>query len=720
MKLCALVVVLASARASKIASGNGKQVSTQIQNPSDWLGVLQEDDAIPIDAIEAEVLALARAAKTKGAREADIQTFAKQLNNTIQNEMFGELRNRSRRDEQKLASGVEAVAACADFIWGAKVKKTLSEQEVEFDAKKDSHIKCRLAEQKLQQKVNTLKAQKDVRYTTFRTVCGAVDNKKNTQSKPLWQSQCQPNPLKTSSQQNPNVVWIESQAKYFKNQVDQWNAELEACEQAKEHLSTATKLYMDALNNKTSKKQKCDAFQTGSMDTQCSLRKSQRSSNTAYENCYEPALNTFEADTYQVKLNVRKRKLEWRTLERISCLILALVQSTVDLDAQINFCIRQLYDGHQMNLIYPTPPPKSVLVEVIIDPCTALTHRKLWAPSSIDKQFMIPCSACKLPPTVKPTPAPTPPPPPPKFRCGMKANQNVVHVKYGGFPQKISSGTGNALWNTPVIMQEWNETDELEVLVANAAYAPQLEMYCEYITGTFSSDQNKKKGIGRWNFCSSCEEGRPVLAAYGKTHDEVLTARLEWPRKFKKFDFPSQPSSKPWGDPGFARFVASPYCNVDCLMKADDEIVLLMYNGRYVPLKSPRENNANKIDAGQQSTRTYLGWNTLRKFCFKFEKDAKLIVEVRNIGGPAGLVLKCTSKITAWNQYTTNQYRTYTMTYKAGVTSQWLNYDVTKSGYPKQTNVNQESSRIGNLKMWWPRINDATYKFVTFSFAGNS
>jgi hypothetical protein len=481
------------------------------------------------------------------------------------------------------------------------------------------------------------------------------------------------------------------------------------------------------MKKKAVQKAQCDALQTGSMDTQCNLRKNQRSANTAYESCYQPALNTFEADKYQVKLNVRKRKLEWRTLERISCLILALVETTGSLDAKINFCIRQLYDGHQMNIKYPKPPAKRMLLREIVDPCTIFgVQNRFWVPPkgtfylpSKYKTLYMTCTLCKLPPTVKPTPAPTPPPPPPKFSCAMDARQSVVNVKYGGFPKKFTSGQTNALWKAPLTFQEWNETDELEVLVSNAAYAPQLRMYCRYTTGKLANVRSRRKNKGRWNFCSYCVD-RPVLAAYGKTHDAALTARLEWPRKYKRFDFPSQPSSKPWGDPGFGRFVARPYCNVDCLMKADDELVLLMYHGSYVPLKSPRENNYGEVRSGRISTRVWNKHNQLKSFCFKFEKKAKLIVEVRNHMGPGGIVLKCKSKVTAWNYYTTDQYKTYTMTYKRDVTSQWENYDVTKSGFPRQTNKNQGSTRIDGLKMWWPRINDRTHKFVTFSFAGNS
>lgn len=74
-------------------------------------------------AIEAKVLALARAAKSKGVREGNIQTFAKQLNNAIQNEMFGQLRNRLRKDEAKLIAGIEAIEKCKFLLRGEKVKK---------------------------------------------------------------------------------------------------------------------------------------------------------------------------------------------------------------------------------------------------------------------------------------------------------------------------------------------------------------------------------------------------------------------------------------------------------------------------------------------------------------------------------------------------------------------------------------------------------------------
>lgn len=154
--------------------------------------------------------------------------------------------------------------------------------------------------------------------------------------------------------QKPNVVWIESQALYFQTEVAEWEAEQLACQVAKEHLATAKQKMDEAIRVKyAKKKQSCDDLQMGSMDTECTLLRTQRASNTAYESCYQPALNTYESDKYQVKLNVRKRKLEWRTLERISCLILALVQNSGRLDAKINFCIRQLYDSHQMNLKYP-------------------------------------------------------------------------------------------------------------------------------------------------------------------------------------------------------------------------------------------------------------------------------------------------------------------------------------------------------------------------------
>lgn len=102
--------------------------------------------------------------------------------------------------------------------------------------------------------MNDRRKEKNARWRTHKTVCGAVDRKKRTSSRPLHRFQCQPNPLKSISRQNPNVVWIEGQAKYYRKEVAKWQRELKACELAKTNLAKAKTALKEAIKKKAAKK----------------------------------------------------------------------------------------------------------------------------------------------------------------------------------------------------------------------------------------------------------------------------------------------------------------------------------------------------------------------------------------------------------------------------------------------------------------------------------
>lgn len=678
----------------------GKMRGSMSQAPSNFLDPSTSDDSIPIEALETEVLALARAAKIRGGREADIQTFAKHLNNTVQNEMFGQLRNKSRKDMQKLQASKEHVEACAEFLIGKKTTQGLAAAQNTFYEQKKGHINCRLAEMKIAAlEISTQKEHDDAKKIK-ETICGAVDRRRNEDGDT---SQCNG---------NPNNIWIAGKAKYYTEAVAQWDAEVAACEALKAKLKERQKALSDVKDSRAIKKRSCDALQTETMGNECSIRRSQRSSNTAYESCYHPALNNFEADVYQVQLNVRKRKLEWRTLERISCLLLALVAGDGgSFDAKINNCIRQVYDGHQMNLIPPKAPGKRDAIDEIIDPCSAKSQRKEWAPRTLEEAFLLDCSKCPLPPTVKPTPSPTPPPPPSKFICKFSGKATIVHVRYGGFFKKMERNTFPQ-WNFPITFQEWNSSSEMEVLVANVESAPTLKIKCKYDTGP-----DKNKPTARWTFDSS-NPNIPVTAAYGEDYDKAQLAKLHWASRGRGgYMRPREPSAA--GKGGFGNFVFAPFCDVSCQLKTDDILVSLFYNGRAVPLTSPKPDNWASLKQGTQSRPSYQKYDQLKKFCFKFENQAKLGVEVRNTIGYGGIVLSCTSKLSAWSNYNTNSFN-YATFYKQTSGSAWTQF----SGNMRTVNARQSRTFLdGPLKMQWPKYADnekQKYTFVKFDFPGNS
>lgn len=68
---------------------------------------------------------------------------------------------------------------------GGKGEKNLDEMLTNFDAKKTDHIKCRLAEEKLQQ-MNSARHAYLTRLQTKTTVCGAVERQRQADSTTLF------------------------------------------------------------------------------------------------------------------------------------------------------------------------------------------------------------------------------------------------------------------------------------------------------------------------------------------------------------------------------------------------------------------------------------------------------------------------------------------------------------------------------------------------------
>lgn len=704
MKLCRplAVVVLVPALAMGVDSGARKLEGWMNQDPSNWLGGLPSEDSIPIEAIEAEVLALARAAKSKGTREGNIQTFAKQLNNTIQNEMFGQLRNKSRKDMQKLMASRDAVAGCAEFLHGVKTVKDRTETDTQFKKYVSSHNTCRRKEMEMFQDRNQKKNDRDKKKKTKNTLCDALELKRNS---PSDENDCKPEPNKKLADQNPDAVWIELKEGRFKEEVKQYEDEVAACELAKKLHNEAEEVLAEAERVLAAQKSQCDSDQGDAMTNECELRKKQRSSNTAYENCYQPALNTFEADAYQVKMNVRKRKLEWRTLERITCLIMALVSADGgQIDAQINFCIRQIYDGHQMNLIQPKIPDKKKLVSEIIAPCTAKTNNKFWAPADILSEFLLNCQKCPLPKTAKPTPAPTPPPPPPKFQCKFSAKQTLVHVRYGGFFKKLKKNSFDQ-WKFPLTFQEWNATSEMEVLVANSESNPSLKFECKYLdTPAF----NHKKYKPQWDIKSS---KAPVVAAYGTDYDKAQMAQTFWP-KISSEGYVYPPTTKP----GFGNFIIAPFCDVFCKAKFDDQVLSIVYNGRAITIRDPEPDNQEAIEAGTDAEPKWQQKEKLTQFCFKQEKKATLSVEVFDITAPqGGFVMVCESEMAAWSDVSTMDTQRMSISTKAAPADKYKEGNV---NLLRPVYLNKKNTKIGSRTMVWVKEENKD-KYVKFTFKGN-
>lgn len=659
------------------------------------------DDEVPIEALEAEVLALARAALsgTANFHGDGNKALALELNATLHNQMFAELHNRSMKDKENLKTSRDAVLACAvDHLEKKSSVDKQAELGTSFTSTTKSHNDCRKIEISLKEIWNKKKNNEYMARKIKEKLCGVVKTFQQSRSNQGW---CNPPFGKATA------AWVRTKKNVYHLKVKQYDKNVRDCDSATKYWNKMLEEFQTATEKLTEKKKKCDGLQDSAMDDQCKLLKSQRSSNTNFESCYQPALNTYEADVYHVLQNVKKRKLEWRTLERIGCLI-AIIASNVNADTmkdQLDICIMKEYDGHQMHITPAKAPRKRTKISEKPSPCFARSARLFWAPSVFPRDFLKDCLSCPLAKTSKPTPSPTPPPPPPKFKCNFNARDKLVHVRYGGYYQRIGNPNWRQ-WKTPLFFEEINETAEMEVMVSRTNSRPELRYSCRYVRGKTKS--------ARWQ-TSSAYNLPLAIASFGKTFDEALTAPTYWTRRKNYEGWYLYPTV--WGNAGYANFVMAPYCNVQCKVKVDDELKNIQYNGRAVPVQNVYKNGREKTAKWWAGRLNFDRWKFDKRFCFKYVKGAKLDVEGYNwqkrgaCGWSGGFSLSCKSNYAAWNRVSTNTVSRYDV------------YSKTQAGgtYAKVSQDNicetRKSTRIDGKRGVWDRRKFYRYLKLTFKDA---
>lgn len=528
-------------------------------------------------------------------------------------------------------------------------------------------------------------------------LCGVVTTLQQNPSNTRW---CNPPWGKATAQ------WVKLKRNLYTTKVKQYEKMVKDCDDNTKLWDEALSVFQAATAKLSEKKKKCDGLQEAAMADQCKLLKSQRSSNTNYESCYQPALNTYEADVYHVLQNVKKRKLEWRTLERIGCLINTISGGTSagQMKDSLDVCIMREYDGHQMHLKPARAPRQRTKVSEVASPCTASEKRLFWAPSEIHRSFFLACQKCPLAATSKPTPSPTPPPPPPKFKCNFNARDKLVHVRYGGYYQRIGNPNWRQ-WKTPLYFEE-NETAEMEIMVSRVSSRPELKYRCKYVRG-------KTKGA-QWQ--TSSGDNLPLaIASFGKTFDEALTAPTYWTKRKVLAWMYLYPTV--WGNAGYANFILAPYCNVHCKVKIDDQLQNLQYNGRAVPVQSVYENGARKTAKWFMGGLNFDRWNFDKRFCFKYVKGANLDVEGYNWQNKgacwmsAGFSLSCESNYAAWDRVSTDtvsRYDVYSKTTAGGTYAKVSQENICKT---------RKSTSIDGKRGVWDNRNGHKYLKLTFKDA---
>lgn len=191
---------------------------------------------------------------------------------------------------------------------------------------------------------------------------------------------------------------------------------LDECESANEEVKKQTKLCESTKKVLSQTKRRCTLLQSSFEGDSCKKLILRKNMNTQYPDCYDPAVKRWRGKVITLRTNEKIRLLDWRTLQRIKCLLSIVDETTQagsgvisDTSSRIAQCRNKTYTTTLYDLRWWNPPPKQKPHAQETFPCLSTfvaQYDKLATPGN----KCVWCQGYK--PTPRPTPEPTPEPTP--------------------------------------------------------------------------------------------------------------------------------------------------------------------------------------------------------------------------------------------------------------------------------------------------------------------
>jgi len=129
-----------------------------------------------------------------------------------------------------------------------------------------------------------------------------------------------------------------------------------ACEAATRDWNHATKKYTVAAKEFADKKSECDSLQDQMDNSACKRATQMKDACETYAECYFDRKKAHDATVHMVKNEEKDRKVEWRGLKRMQCLMKAFTDGQVS-SSEITTCKAKTHTTHHLIINYPKVLP---------------------------------------------------------------------------------------------------------------------------------------------------------------------------------------------------------------------------------------------------------------------------------------------------------------------------------------------------------------------------
>jgi hypothetical protein len=302
------------------------------------IDVVEEEDLKKFEDLERQVLAMARSDVPHAAPMNDVGEM-------ISKSLMPDILNASEHAQTELDQIMEAFTDCSPAKLNEGDLQNLSASRKPL---KLAHDECRMKEEKAHNDniacANSMKSLKGA----MDAACNAVDAVKRDPGDAA--QQCNPSPGMSYED------WLNVNKDWFIKQAEQYNKLVQQCAEAKRaYLSQKPACEAKETAVKAAR-EVCNLKQTALEDAYCNVNAALQQSCTDYSECFSSALETYNDRVPVIKAQEKARKVNWRVLKRIECLVPILGSGD---KAKIEACRKKEHDTKHLDLTYENPPKES-------------------------------------------------------------------------------------------------------------------------------------------------------------------------------------------------------------------------------------------------------------------------------------------------------------------------------------------------------------------------
>jgi len=154
--------------------------------------------------------------------------------------------------------------------------------------------------------------------------------------------------------------WLTAMQIHFEKTVETLDGEEKQCEKVKTNLTREEPLCNAKISATKTKKGQCDTAAADVTRKKCVFIGGVGNMCVEYDSCYKAAIKSYEEFTNATAQRVISRKLQWRMLKRLECLVGAYdAKKGIDKDKLKACAAKAKYDTSNLNMVYPTIPKKA-------------------------------------------------------------------------------------------------------------------------------------------------------------------------------------------------------------------------------------------------------------------------------------------------------------------------------------------------------------------------